>query len=85
MTDAPVAVRVDALIQRVFELDPAGFHDGTGRGDLERWDSLGHLALVEALREEFQVEIPAEQALDMETIADIKSIMHMILTNEAEA
>ena len=39
MTNDPVAVRVDALIQRVFEVDPAGFHDGTGRGDLERWDS----------------------------------------------
>ena len=75
MTDSRIASRVDALIRRVFEVDTAAFHDGTGRGDLERWDSLGHLALVEALRDEFAVDIPPEQALDMETIADIKRIM----------
>ena len=83
MTDNNVETRVDALIQRVFQIDADGFHDGTRRGDLERWDSLGHLALVEALHEEFDVEIPPEQALDMETIADVKRLMHAMLNREA--
>ena len=75
MTDSRIASRVDALIERVFEVDSGAFHDEMARGDLERWDSLGHVILVEALREEFGCEIPPEEALDMETIADIKRIM----------
>jgi acyl carrier protein len=42
------------------------------RGTFEEWDSLGHLLLIAALREEFAVEISPEQALDLETMDDVK-------------
>ena len=66
---------IKAIFQRVFEVRPEEITDQARRGDLERWDSLGHLVLLEALQEEFHIEIPPEQALEMETVSDIKRVV----------
>jgi citrate synthase len=78
-----VTQRVDTLLQRVFEVGPRQLRDQTRRGDLDRWDSLGHLTLIEALREEFGVDIPPEVALSMESVEDIKRIMSALLDGQA--
>jgi acyl carrier protein len=77
-----VAQRVNTLFERLFEVGPRQFRDDTRRGDLDRWDSLGHLTLVEALREEFGRDIPPELALNMDTVADIKRIMSALLESQ---
>ena len=46
--------------------------DRTRRGELERWDSLGHLQLLESLSTEFNIEVPPQLALQMETFLDVK-------------
>ena len=66
---------IKAIFKRVFEAPAEEVSDRTRRGEFERWDSLGHLVLLEALREEFQIEIEPERALEMETVGDIKRIV----------
>ena len=75
--------RIRGIFQRLFEVRPEGISDQARRGDFDRWDSLGHLNLVEALREEFQIGIPPEEALEMETVADIKRVISALLASEA--
>ncbi len=69
--DAEIAV----VFQRLFGLAPNQLNREIRRGQLERWDSLGHLDLLEALRTEFGIDIPPEQALDMETVADVERVV----------
>ncbi len=66
---------IKAIFKQVFEAPPEEVSDQTRRGEFERWDSLGHLVLLEALREQFQIKIEPEQALEMETVGDIKRIV----------
>ncbi|MDX8032246.1 acyl carrier protein [Lentzea sp. BCCO 10_0856] len=33
--------------------------------DIEQWDSVGHMALVAAIEDEFDVELDTEQVIDM--------------------
>ena len=73
--------RVISIFQKLFEVTPGVINDQIRRGDLERWDSLGHLELVEALRVEFQIDIPPEEALEMETVGDIKRIISVWLAD----
>ncbi len=80
-----VDTAVEALLASVFEERPEALTDGTRRGDLDRWDSLGHLRLVAALREAFAIEIPSEEALDMETVADIKRIVRSLIADARPA
>jgi len=67
--------RISRVFERTLRVDREKLSDRTRRGDLEEWDSLGHLVLVEALSEEFKVNISPESALDMETIHDIKLVL----------
>jgi acyl carrier protein len=67
--------RIRSIFQRLFQVAPETVSDQTRRGQLEQWDSLGHLELLEALRSEFGIEIPADEALAMETFADVKRIV----------
>jgi acyl carrier protein len=63
---------IRALFQRLFGIAPDKVHDGIRRGGLERWDSLGHLTLIEALRDVFKIDVQPEDALEIETVADLK-------------
>ena len=74
--------RIRAIFQQLFDVAPGIINDQTRRGDLERWDSLGHLDLVGTLRVEFQIDIRPEEALEMETVADIKRIISVWLADD---
>lgn len=67
--------RIVAIFNDVLRIPPENLSDQTRRGDVDGWDSLGHILLIEALSNEFDVAIAAEQALDMESIQDIKRIL----------
>ena len=73
---------VKNLFCEVFGISDDEINDETRRGDLERWDSLGHLDLIEAIRNKFQIEITPELALDMETVADVKRVVADVLTDQ---
>jgi acyl carrier protein len=66
---------IACLFRRLFGTPPENVKDSSRRGDLEGWDSLGHLVLIEALRNEFAVEISPEVALEIETVADVRRIV----------
>ena len=69
-----VPQRVETLLQRVFEVAPRQLRDETRRGELDRWDSLGHLALGERWQ--------LSSALNMDTVADVKRITSALLQGQ---
>ena len=71
--------RIYAVFKESLRVMPEKLAKETRRGDLEEWDSLGHLSLVNALSEEFNVKISPEDALEMETIEDIQRILSGLL------
>jgi acyl carrier protein len=70
--DLQLETKIKAVMARVFEVGPETITENTRRRQFERWDSLGHLALLGALQDEFHIEIPPNQALEMETLEDVK-------------
>lgn len=48
----------------------------------ERWDSLGHLALVAAIEEEFDVELDSDQMIDMTSFERAESILRELGVND---
>jgi acyl carrier protein len=70
--DQNLETTIKAIMARIFEVRPEDITEKTRRRELERWDSLGHLALLTALQDELHIEIPPDQALEMETLDDIK-------------
>ena len=66
---------VEQVIGKVFHVDPHEIHDGSSRGTIEAWDSMGHLTLVLALEEQFKVSISIADAMEMVEVKKIKEIL----------
>ena len=44
-------------------------------GDLPKWDSLGHLAIIQNIQDEFDIELEAEEIIELEDVNDIIKIV----------
>jgi acyl carrier protein len=64
--------RINVIFKRLFQARPESLGDHIRRGELQRWDSLGHLELVSSLEREFHIEIPTDEVLTMETVGDVR-------------
>ncbi len=73
--------RVRKICGEVFRVDPDELSDDVRRGELDGWDSLGHLDLVSALEKQFSVRLRPEQALEIETIGDAKRVLARLLSD----
>ncbi|KAA4957163.1 acyl carrier protein, partial [Bacteroides fragilis] len=38
-------------------------------GDVEEWDSMGNMAIIAALEEQFEVEFPVEELFELTSVA----------------
>lgn len=54
-------------------------------GNLQEWDSLGHIMLIEALEEEFGVQLSEEEVFDVESISDLVAAFGRRLGPETQA
>lgn len=48
-------------------------------GDIPRWDSLGHINLIEAIPENFGVSIPLEEGLNAESLKDLICVINELM------
>lgn len=67
--------RLIRLMAELFKCDPAELHDTTGPGDIPGWDSLGHVALMAEIQKQFGTHVPVEDAIEVESIADLVRIL----------
>ena len=67
--------QLKALIARLFNCDVSQLTDEIGPGGIPGWDSLGHVTLMAAIHEEFGKQVPLEEAVDIESIADMTAIL----------
>ena len=66
---------VEEVVGRVFKIGPQKLSDTSSRDTIEQWDSMGHLALITALEEHFQVSIAIADAMEMVNIRKIKDVL----------
>ena len=70
-----IDTRLRKIFAELFRADPEALDDGTRRGELDGWDSLGHLDLVSALEQEFEISLDPDEALEIETFGDAKRVL----------
>ena len=66
---------VDQLIARVLEIPQQGVTDELSFQSIPQWDSLKHLELISALEEAYDVEIEAEQIVELSQVAAIRAFV----------
>lgn len=66
---------VDEIVAEVFEIDVHKVTDDLGPDGIEKWDSMGQLALIGAIEAKFRVTFEIEEIFEIFTIGDIKKIL----------
>ena len=57
--------KIKNVMSSIFDVELDQIDDTTTQGDLEHWDSMGHMNLVVALEEEFELVFDEEEIIEM--------------------
>lgn len=58
------------VIAEALEIDRKKLELDTMKGNIDEWDSLGHLIVISMVESEFNVKIPFEEVSEINTIRD---------------
>lgn len=70
--------RLKELMAALFKCDVAQLTDEVGPGEVPGWDSLGHVTLMAEIQKQFGKHVPVEDAIEVESIADLVTILDRI-------
>jgi acyl carrier protein len=70
--------KLKRLVASLFKCDVNDVTDETGPGDIAGWDSLGHVALMVEIQTQFGRHVPVEDAIEVETVADLAAILERL-------
>ncbi len=63
--------KIIALIEELLKLPAGTVTRDTRMEDVEEWDSLAHVTIIGELEERLGVEIPLEDAIELESVREI--------------
>jgi acyl carrier protein len=66
---------VDNIISDVFEIEVSDIEYSMTPDDIERWDSLGNLILINTIEEKFNITLDIEEIFSIEKIEDIYELI----------
>jgi acyl carrier protein len=66
------------LMSSLFKCDTSELSDEVGPGDIQGWDSLGHVALMAEIQKQFGTHVPVEDAIEVESISDLVEILERL-------
>lgn len=72
MSREDIYTRLNEVFRDVFDTDDITVGDETTAADVEGWDSLIHITLMDAVEEEFDIRF------DMKTVVKMKNVGEMV-------
>ncbi|MFN0117976.1 MAG: acyl carrier protein [Elusimicrobiota bacterium] len=75
MLETKVGLKVKSVMIRVFNLNESDILETSSQDTISNWDSLRHMVLIEALEDEFSIELKPEQIFKMR---DVKAVVATI-------
>ena len=66
---------VDNIISDVFEIEASDIEYSMTPDDIERWDSLGQLILINTIEVKFNITLDMEEIFSIEKIEDIYELL----------
>lgn len=63
--------KIIALITKTLELEAGTITENTKISEIKKWDSLMHLMILSELQSQLGINIPIEDAIEIDSVADI--------------
>jgi acyl carrier protein len=67
--------RLRRVFSELFKVAPGAWSDALSPEQVEGWNSLGHLSLINALEEEFEVAFADGDLTEMDSVGAIKALL----------
>lgn len=71
--------RLKRVVLETLKIQDADYHEDLTAGDLPAWDSIGHVNLLMAVEKEFDVAFDVNDAIDIESVADLHEMVRKYL------
>lgn len=68
-------MKIEKLIAEVLIVEEEELTNEASPDSIDSWDSLGHINIITALEDEFDIEISPEEIGDIKNIGDIKKLL----------
>jgi acyl carrier protein len=65
----------DIIRETLFLPADAEIHEKHGPGALDEWDSMGHVNIIGAVEDSYQIQITPDEILKLQTVKDIKNLL----------
>jgi acyl carrier protein len=75
MTREEVFEKINEVFRDVFEDDDITVTDATTAADIEDWDSLEHINLVNAIEQEFGVKFSMGEIVSMKNVGEMADLV----------
>jgi len=66
----------------VLNISPDVYNEELSAGDIQEWDSLGHVNLLQAVEDEFNIAFDVTDALELESVKDFLLLVKRYLGEE---
>ncbi len=71
MTREEAFEKLNAVFRDVFDDESITVNDSTTADDIEDWDSLSHINLVESVEDEFEVKFSMKDVVKMKNVGEM--------------
>lgn len=66
-----IQAKVFEIVAQVCDTDVANVTRKSTIGDFPKWDSMGHLSILQQVEEELEISFEPEEMMDLEDVNDI--------------
>jgi len=66
---------LEEVVSGVFGVEPQSLDESSSPESVEGWDSMGHVNLVTALEQHFNVSIDIDDVMEMGSVGKIREIL----------
>jgi len=70
--------KLKEILAKLFLVDKAEIEDQMSQGDVEAWDSMGHLMLITEVESAFGVMMSDDDITAIKTVGDIKRALRRL-------
>ena len=72
------------LMGEVLGVNPTLISDKTIQRDIEKWDSLNSLLLIDAIEKEYNIKFPIDDVMEISGVSGIKNTLSKLGINVSE-
>lgn len=75
MSEQQIYKKLEEIFMDVFDLDEVDLFEDTTADDIDEWDSLEHINLIEAVEEEFGMKFKMGEVSTMKNVGEMVKII----------